>query len=61
MDDLHFNAVLAKNDIARQLKDYQQDGISIERVMACLNDIEEFIGQANQPTVEDIFNSDQNI
>ena len=61
MDDLQFNAVLAKNGIARQLKNYQQDGISVEYVVACLNDIEAFIGQANQPTVEDILDSNQNI
>ena len=61
MDSKEFDAILAKNIIARQLRDYREEGINIDLVMSCLNDIEQSIGTANQPNVEDIFNSKQNI
>lgn len=61
MSNKKFNAILAKNEIARQMKNYQQDGVSIDRIMACLNDIEQVIGTANQPSVEDIWESNSDI
>lgn len=57
MTDVHFNAVLAKNQISEQLKDYRTDGINVEFILERLNDIEKYIGTANQPSVEDTFNS----
>lgn len=56
-DDKVFNAVLAKNQIAKQMANYMQDGINVEQVMSCLGDIEKVIGTANQPSAEDTFNN----
>lgn len=58
MTDAHFNAVLAKNKIAEEMKNYKEDGINVGFILERLNDIEKYIGTANQPTVEDTFNSE---
>lgn len=57
MDDKQFTAILAKNEIARQMKNNDTEGISVGVILECLNQIEDFIGTANQPNVEDTFNS----
>ena len=57
--DKLFNAILAKNKIARELRNlkYNQEPIlSFNLLESCLQDIEEYLGQANQPSVEDIIN-----
>ena len=51
--ELKFKAVLAKNEIARQLKGNRED-ISIKTVVEYLKQIEAFTGVLNQPSVEDI-------
>lgn len=57
MTDQHFNAVLAKNQIAEQMKNHQTEGFNVGFIMERLNDIEKYIGTANQPSVEDTYNS----
>ena len=58
-----FTAILAKNDIARQLRNtiHSGESISVPVIEECLKQIEEYIGIGNQPSVEDIINSKQNI
>ena len=57
MEDKLFTAILAKNEIARQMKNNDTYGISVDIIMECLNQIEEALGTTNQPSVEDTFNS----
>jgi len=54
MTDKHHTAILAKNDIDREIRDGEP--ISVNKVLACLHQIEEYIGQGNQPSVDDILN-----
>ena len=67
MTDKKFNAILAKNEIARELKEGENGGMAGEVVisrgfvLACLRDIEAYLGQANQPTVDEIIDSDMKI
>ena len=65
MKDEHFDAILDKNNIARTLKawkkELQEIDFPIDSVLWRLGAIESFIGQANQPTVESIFNSKYDI
>jgi len=54
-----FGAILAKNDIAREIKNYlnyRQD-FSINIVLGALRDIEAYLGEANQPNITSIVNS----
>lgn len=53
-----FDAVLAKNAIARMVRisDKSGDTISIGAMMVYLEDIEEYTGQMNQPCIRDILN-----
>jgi hypothetical protein len=60
MKDKHFDAILAKNQIARELKQNRED-ISLNNIKKLLLVIEEYIGEGNQPSVEDILQSNQNI
>jgi hypothetical protein len=60
MKDKHFDAILAKNQIARELKQNRED-ISLNNIKKLLLVIEEYIGEGNQPSVEDILQSKQNI
>lgn len=54
-----FNAILAKNNIARELRDYEPEGvISTSKIANCLIDIEEYLGTLNQPSVRDIINDE---
>lgn len=54
--DKHFEAILAKNDIAREIKNYYngEDIISEKFILNCLKTIEEFIGESNQPSIKNI-------
>lgn len=57
--DKKFDAILAKNDIARQVRDSIQhrEPMSTDQIMYCLNQIEIYLGQDNQPSVNDIINT----
>lgn len=59
MTDKQFNAIIAKNHIARELGDYMRDTnneISVPFVLSCLRDIEAYTGEGNQPNIDDIIN-----
>lgn len=62
MTNKHFEAILAKNNIAREIRDCEQnnDPISTEFIKNLLKDIEAYTGEGNQPSVEDIINSERN-
>jgi hypothetical protein len=57
MTKKHFKAILAKNEIARELT---TACISINYIIACLEDIEKFIGEGNQPSVKNIIDHNSN-
>lgn len=54
-----FEAILAKNDIARYIARLVNDGhgghLSVEYLLSRLEELEEEIGVANQPSVRNIF------
>lgn len=52
-DDLQFQAVLAKNIMARDLRD-DRDNRNVLNDLAMLETIEQFTGTMNQPSVRDI-------
>ncbi len=58
-----FDAILSKNEIARRLRcvrdgEYGDDAKHlIEPIMFHLREIEKFIGQSNQPSVDDIIDT----
>jgi hypothetical protein len=55
MTDKHFNAICAKNAIAHELKNYASGhNINFGYVKARLKEIELYIGEGNQPSVESI-------
>lgn len=53
-----FNAVLAKNDIARMIRDRD---ISAERLVYALADIEKALGKGNQPNIKSIIESEMRL
>ncbi len=57
-----FNAVLAKNEIAREIADFRlnKGAINFNLIINRLTEIEEVIGTANQPTASDIFVNNSN-
>lgn len=58
-----FNPILAKNEIARNVKDYlHHEGgfLAVDSIISCLEDIEKYIGESNQPSVEEIMTSERN-
>jgi len=62
MTDKKFNAILAKNDIAREVRNYQNDNeryVSVDMIRNALRDIEKYIGEANQPKIDDIISCDE--
>ncbi len=69
MTDKKFNAILAKNNIAREVRDYlksntySEDGsrepIHITHIIGELKAIEKYIGEANQPSVESIIGCEE--
>lgn len=64
MKSIKFNAILAKNGIARELKKYKNnknDHIGVAYIESMLEDIEKYIGEGNQPSVKDIMNSNYDI
>lgn len=58
MTEKHFNAILAKNEIARAIRDGSINDRT-EQAVACLRDIESYIGEANQPSVDEIINDEK--
>jgi DNA-binding CsgD family transcriptional regulator len=54
MKDLKFNAILAKNEIAREIAKSVEEGISVSYIESLLEDIEKYLGTANQPSVSEI-------
>jgi hypothetical protein len=58
MKDTKFNAILAKNNIAREITKKE---INVSYIESLLQDIENYIGTANQPSVSEIIgnNSDK--
>lgn len=60
MTDKKFNAILAKNNIAREIAHYRNgNDLHINAILTALNDIEKYLGVANQPSVNNI--SEHNI
>ncbi len=62
ISEKHFNAILAKNEIARSIRDYER-GDEIRFILNTIVDnlkiIEEWIGESNQPTVKEILTSER--
>lgn len=64
MTNEHFEAILAKNAIARGIREYKNapvgegEPLSIYQLIENLRAIEGFIGQGNQPSIEDIIESE---
>jgi DNA-binding CsgD family transcriptional regulator len=54
MKDLKFNAILAKNEIAREIAKSVEEGISVSYIESLLEDIEKYLGTANQPSIREI-------
>lgn len=60
ISDKHFNAILAKNSIAREIRGCRDgETISTTAIVSDLKIIEEWIGQANQPSIEEILTSER--
>lgn len=61
--DKKFDAILAKNKIARDIAEHKRCGapISYTCIIAQLKAIEDYIGHDNQPTAEDIFENNSNV
>lgn len=60
MSKKKFNAILAKNNIAREIRDYKNcrvgcsERLNKHYIIECLKDIEDYLGESNQPCVIDI-------
>ena len=53
-----FRAILAKNNITREIKDYLNgESLSTSIIINNLKDIELFLSEANQPSITSILNS----
>jgi DNA-binding CsgD family transcriptional regulator len=57
MKDLKFNAILAKNEIAREIAKSVEEGISVSYIESLLEDIEKYLGTANQPSIREIISN----
>lgn len=54
----HFDAILAKNDMAREIRTLIETGdCSINFIQYMLKVIEDWIGEGNQPSVQEIWES----
>ena len=58
MNDLKFNAILAKNEIAREIA---KGELNVSRIESLLQDIENYIGTANQPSVNEIISNNTDL
>ena len=56
MNDKKFHAILCKNEIARQIATAKREKteVDIRLLESCLIEIENYLGTANQPSVEQI-------
>ena len=56
-----FDTILAKNEIARELAHLKLKGINVNYIKSQLQNIENYLGVANQPTIQEIIqnNSDK--
>lgn len=61
MKDKKFNAILAKNEIAREIAKATTEGISVSFIEAQLEIIENYLGTANQPSVTDIIGNNTDL
>ena len=61
----HFNAILAKNEIAREIRNYanepagNQQDLHISFVVESLKEIEKYLGESNQPSINEIMTSER--
>ena len=58
MNDLKFNAILAKNEIAREIA---KGELNVSRIESLLQDIENYLGTANQPSVSEIISNNTDL
>lgn len=58
MKDLKFNAILAKNEIAREIA---KGELNVSRIESLLRDIENYLGTANQPSVSEIISNNTDL
>lgn len=58
MNDLKFNAILAKNEIAREIA---KGELNVSRIESLLQDIENYLGTANQPSVNEIISNNTDL
>ncbi len=67
MTSKHFDAIIAKNNIARVLKGLQAgeyaelNELPLRQLNFDLREIEIFIGEGNQPSISDIINSEMEL
>lgn len=54
MTTKHFDAIIAKNNIARELKSSEPN---LGYIFWCLREIEDYTGEGNQPSVSDIIDT----
>lgn len=56
-----FEAILAKNDIAREIRNFRQYGQPINSLAIewCLEQLESYMGEANQPSIKDIIECEE--
>ena len=58
MKDLKFNAILAKNEIAREIA---KGELNVSYIEHLLQDIENYLGTANQPSVSEIISNNTDL
>ena len=58
MKYLKFNAILAKNEIAREIA---KGELNVSRIESLLQDIENYLGTANQPSVNEIISNNTDL
>jgi len=54
MKNLKFNAILAKNEIAREIATGE---LNVSHIESLLEDIEKYLGTANQPSISEIISN----
>ena len=60
IEDKLFTAILAKNDIAREVRDFNNgEPVSVSVILACIYQIEEYTGTGSQPSIDDIINDEK--
>lgn len=54
MNDKKFNAILAKNGIAQEIANEKREDVSFPYIIGQLKVIEAYLGEANQPNIDEI-------